>query len=92
MICIDYWQSAELAAAVLGLEAPETHKAIKAIEDQFVEKYEIDLNTFSEIAERLLPLCAMDKSPLTDTFRKGFVLVVDADDLLAIAAELEVVK
>ena len=70
---IDYWESAELAAAVLGVEAPETDKATEAIEDQFVEKYGIDLNTFSEIAERLLPLCAMDKSPLTDTFRRGFV-------------------
>jgi hypothetical protein len=71
--CIDYWESAELAAAVLGAEAPETDKATEAIENQFVEKYGIDLSTFSEIARRLLPLCAMDKSPLTDTFRKGFV-------------------
>ena len=70
---INYWQSAELAAAVLGVEAPKTDKATESIEDQFVEKYGIDLDTFSEIAERLLPLCAMDKSPLTDAFRKGFV-------------------
>ena len=70
---IDYWESAELAAAVLGVEAPETDKATESIEDQFVEKYGISLNTFSEIAIRLLPLCAMDKSPLTDTFRRGFV-------------------
>jgi hypothetical protein len=72
-VCIDYWESAELAAAVLGVEAPETDKATEAIEDQFVEKYGVGLDTFAEIAIGLLPLCAMDKSPLTDTFRKGFV-------------------
>ena len=72
-IIIHYGEAAELAAAILDVEAPETDEAIEAIESQFMEKYDIDLNVLSEIAERLLPLCAMDKSPLTNTFRKGFV-------------------
>lgn len=70
---INYWESAELAAAVLGIEAPETDADEALIEVQFAEKYGIDLITFSDLAEKLLPLCAMDKSPLTDTFRRGFV-------------------
>ena len=72
-VFIDYWESAELAAAALGLENPEDDKAVEHVEDQFMGKYGIDLNTFAEIARKLVPLCAMDKSPLTDTFRRGFV-------------------
>lgn len=70
---IDYWEAAELAAAVLGVDAPENDADEVAIEEQFGEKYGIDLITFGDLAEKLVPLCAMDKSPLTDTFRKGFV-------------------
>lgn len=70
---IDYWEAAELAAAVLGIEEPCDDKATEATEDQFIEAFGIDLNTFAEIARRLVPLCAMDKSPLTGVCRKGFV-------------------
>ena len=72
-VFIDHWESAELAAAVLDLENPEDDKAVEYVENQFMDRYGIDLNTFAELARRLVPLCAMDKSPLTDTFRKGFV-------------------
>ena len=70
---VDYWEAAELAAAVLGVDAPETDADEAAIEEQFGEKYGIDLITFSDLVEKLVPMCAMDKSPLTNTFRKGFV-------------------
>jgi hypothetical protein len=70
---IDYWEAAALAAAVLGVDAPETDADEAAIEEQFGEQYGIDLITFGTLAEKLVPMCAMDKCSLTDAFRKGFV-------------------
>lgn len=70
---IDYFDAADLAAAVLDLPEIETDDDIDAIADAFLDKFGIDLDQFAELARRLVPMCAMDKSPLTDTFRKGFV-------------------
>ncbi len=72
-ICfISRWEAAELAAVVLGVEKPCDDKEIESVEERFFQMFGIDLNDFAEIAMRLVPLCAMDKSPLTDKFRKGF--------------------
>lgn len=70
---IDHWESAELAAAVLGVAAPEEDKDIEKIEDAFISKYGVDLDNFASIAEKLVPLCGWDVSPLTGNFRRGFI-------------------
>lgn len=70
---IDYFDAAELAAAVLDLPEIETDENIDTVADAFFDKFGIDLDQFAELAQRLVPMCAMDKSPLTDTFRRGFV-------------------
>ena len=70
---IDYFDAAELAAAVLDLPEIEADEDIDTVADAFLHKFGMDLEQFAELARRLVPMCAMDKSPLTDTFRRGFV-------------------
>jgi hypothetical protein len=39
----------------------------------WLDEYGIDIDAFSRLTGRLLPLCASDVSHLTDTVRRGFV-------------------
>lgn len=70
---IDFWESAELAAAILDVDPPEDDEGVEKIEDNFLNRYGTDLETLAKIAEKLVPMCACDKSPLTGVFRRGFV-------------------
>ena len=70
---IDHVDAAELAAAVLDLPEIKTDEDIDTVADAFFDEFGMDLEQFAELARRLVPMCAMDKSPLTDAFRRGFV-------------------
>ena len=72
LVRIDYWESAELAAAILGIDPPDSDKDVEKVEGDFIDKYQVDLDTLAKITEKLVPMCACDKSPLTGSFRRGF--------------------
>lgn len=58
----------ELMAAILEVDDDNWDD----IPDKFFEKYEIDFDNAYQLVQDLLPLCAVGKSPLTDTVYQGF--------------------
>ena len=74
MPAIDWYEAACLAAAVLGEPEPEDDDSnhTDPIEDKLVDQYGIDLDQFSRLAGKLLPMCSQDVSPLTNRVRRGF--------------------
>ena len=45
------------------------------LDDKLYEKFGIDLVGFAKLAEQLLPLAAIGKSPLTDRVYQGFAMI-----------------
>ena len=62
----------ELACHILDLDYNEIDADTEIIEDKLIEKFDIDLNTFTNIVSHLLPLIDAGKSPLTEKMYKGF--------------------
>ena len=62
----------ELACKILGLDYDEIDADTQVIEDKIMEEFYIDLDTFQEIVNRLLPLIDVSRSDLTETKYKGF--------------------
>ena len=75
MPAIDWYEAACLAAAVLGEPEPEDDDSdhIDPIEDKLVDQYGMDLDQFSRLAGKLLPMCAQDVGTLSNRVRRGFV-------------------
>lgn len=42
------------------------------LEDELFDQYGIDVDCFQALIDRLLPLCRIEKSPLTGKFYQGF--------------------
>ncbi|MCA3987793.1 hypothetical protein JKP12_18160 [Vibrio vulnificus] len=84
---MDLFDIQRLAGAVLGLTDDETDEVIDTDEDfdtPLLEKFGIDLDTFGNVAEALLPLTPMISSPLTKTVYHAFVRQLSNGDCLAI--------
>lgn len=61
-------------AAMLGKESPNNDEESEAIEEAFIEKYELDTEQFVRLLNDLIPFCAMAESPLTGKVYRGFAL------------------
>lgn len=72
MEMIEDFEAAELAAAILEQEEPETDDEIDAIEAELVDRFGVDLVQFASLAAALLPFCAEGVSPLTGSVYRGF--------------------
>lgn len=62
----------ELACKILGIDYDEIDADTGIIEEELYSEFEIDLENFSEIVNRLLPLIDIGESPLTKERFKGF--------------------
>lgn len=62
----------ELACKITGLDYEEINADTSVIENKLYEEFEIDLDNFSRIISRLLPLIDIGESPLTNKVYKGF--------------------
>ncbi len=64
-----------LMASMLGkLEEYEDDEIeMGAIEEEFIEKFEVDQEQFHKIVEHLMPYTVLSKSELSETLRIGFV-------------------
>lgn len=62
----------ELACQITGLDYDEIDADTAIIEQKIIDQFDIDLGSFQEIIERLLPLIQIGQSELTKTMYKGF--------------------
>ena len=62
----------ELACKILGIDYDEIDADTEVIEEELYNQFEIDLENFSEIVNRLLPLIDVGESPITKEKYKGF--------------------
>ena len=62
----------ELACKILGIDYDEIDADTEVIEEELYNMFEIDLENFSEIVNRLLPLIDVGESPITKEKYKGF--------------------
>jgi hypothetical protein len=62
----------ELACKIMGIDYDEINADTEVIEEELYNQFEIDLENFSEIVNRLLPLIDIGESPLTKQKFKGF--------------------
>ncbi len=69
---IEYWEWEELAAHMLGL--PEETDA-EVIEEELYDKCGISLESFADVAGRLLNMTAPIKTALTDQVVQAFVKI-----------------
>lgn len=70
---MDYYDTVELAAAVVGYDVEsEDGFDEDVIESELMEKLNVDLEEFGRIAEVLMPMCMVSKSPLTGRVYRGF--------------------
>ena len=67
-----YLDIEELACKILGIDFDEIDGDTQTIEDKIDEEFYIDLDTFQNIVNRLLPLIDVGTSELTNTRFKGF--------------------
>ncbi|WP_345861253.1 hypothetical protein [Shewanella algae] len=71
-----YWEVQELAGAALGLTEDQTEDIINGDEDfdtPLLEKFNVDFEQFSNVAEALLKLTPVLKSPLSGDLDHAFV-------------------
>lgn len=63
-----YWEFEDLARHLCGLD----ENAEVDLNDALQEKFGVDLAQFTEIAGKLLPLCAVGESRLSGKIYRGF--------------------
>ena len=76
------WEYEELARHLCGLDA-ETDDA--TFEEALYERFDLDFDTFANVASALVPLCNVWKSPLTVATYRGFA----ADGLALVKMKVE---
>lgn len=69
---IDFYEAAELAAAVLKMPPPDDDSDIDILDAKLYEELDVDLETFHRLVERLAPFCASGNSAVTNRPMKGF--------------------
>ena len=87
-----HWEMQELAGAALGLTEDQTDAVINDSEDfdtPLFEKFGVDFEQFSKVAEALLPLTPVLKSPLTDDRNHAFVRQVEGGYIAIIRTPAE---
>ena len=62
----------ELACKIADLDYDEIDADTSIIEEKLIDEFGIDLDGFQQIINRLLPLIAIGKSPITKKTYKGF--------------------
>ena len=62
----------ELACKILGIDYDEIDADTEVIEEELYNQFEMDLENFSEVVNRLLPLIDVGESPITKEKYKGF--------------------
>ena len=62
----------ELACEIMGIDYDEIDADTEVIEEELYNQFEIGLDNFSEIVNRLLPLIDIGEIPLTKQKFKGF--------------------
>ncbi|HCH2416250.1 TPA: hypothetical protein NKS14_004568 [Vibrio parahaemolyticus] len=81
------WEMQELAGAALGLTEDQTEDIINGDEDfdtPLLEKFNVDFEQFSNVAEALLKLTPVLKSPLSGDLDHAFVKQVEGGYLAII--------
>ena len=59
----------ELAAHILGVDVDERWEDL---DELLFDEFNIDLNIFENLIEKLMPLCEVGHSPLTSISYRGF--------------------
>ena len=72
-ITVSHWDVEELMARMLGKLDEYENDEIEDLEDEFLEKFEIDSDQFKKVVEHLMPYTVLSKSELSDDIRIGFV-------------------
>lgn len=67
---MELYEIIELAIAVLGLD--EDFDDDDAIEEMVIERFNVNLHQFGNIAESLIPLTLPARSPFTNKLYQGF--------------------
>lgn len=87
-----YWEMQELAGAVLGLSEEQTEEIINDDEDfdtPLCEKFGVDFDSFCSVAEALLKLTPVLKSPLSGELDHAFVRQLEGGYLAIIKSPAE---
>ncbi|MFK5856572.1 MAG: hypothetical protein QM503_10605 [Bacteroidota bacterium] len=62
----------ELACKVTGMDYDEIDADTETIEDALLVNFELDIEQFTELVNRLIPLIDVGESPITKKKYKGF--------------------
>ena len=62
----------ELAAHILGVDVDERWEDL---DELLFDEFNIDLNIFENLIEKLMPLCEVGHSPLTDISYRGLLIL-----------------
>jgi hypothetical protein len=69
---VEDFEATELFAAIIGKSEPETDEEIRAMDDECIDRFGIDLLQFTEIVSHLLPFCEHRNLALSGAPARGF--------------------
>jgi hypothetical protein len=69
---VEDFEATELFAAIIGKSEPETDEEIRAMDDECIDRFGIDLMQFTEIVSHLLPFCEHRNLALSGAPARGF--------------------
>jgi len=69
---VEDFEATELFAAMIGKPEPETDEEIRAMDDECINHFGIDLMQFAEIVSHLMPFCEHRNLALSGAPARGF--------------------
>jgi hypothetical protein len=72
ILSVEDFEATELFAAIIGKPEPETDEEIRAMDDECIDRFGIDLIQFTEIVSHLLPFCEHRNLALSGAPARGF--------------------
>jgi hypothetical protein len=69
---VEVFEAIELFAAMIGKPEPEADEEIRAMDDECIDLFGIDLVQFTEIVSHLMPFCEHRNLALSGAPARGF--------------------